>query len=246
MDMPKTKLQVEPNQYGLFADAQWTARLSSLNVALIFGKRHANVMRDIQALLADSSGLSAAFKQHNFTEATYKTSQNRMQPCFWLTRDGFMMLAMGYTGEKAIQLKELYINRYNEMEQLIHDLKTAKLDYPRLTTRLNELYKNDSSEKQKWCYINEANMINMLVLGMKASQFKKEHGLPDNTGSIRPYLTNLQIALIMELQMIDYGLTFSTPKYEDRKAILIREFENTKQAVLTRLNKQCLLTYNVN
>ena len=141
-----TKLQVEPNEYGLFADTDWTALLSSLKVSTIFGKRHANVMRDIHALLADNSGLSADFRQRNFIEATYKSSQNREQPCYWLTRDGFMILVMGYDGERAMQIKELYIRRYNEMEQFINDLKTARTDYPRLTARLAEMYKDDNSE----------------------------------------------------------------------------------------------------
>ncbi|WP_260458301.1 Rha family transcriptional regulator [Bacteroides salyersiae] len=40
-------------------------------------------------------------------------------PMFYLTRDGFTFLAMGFTGKVAVEFKETYINAFNEMEKAI-------------------------------------------------------------------------------------------------------------------------------
>ena len=47
-----------------------------------------------------------------------------------MTRDGFTMLVMGYTGQKAMKFKELYIKRFNEMEQFIKTLVSARKEFP--------------------------------------------------------------------------------------------------------------------
>ena len=43
----------------------------------------------------------------------------RKLPCYQITRDGFAFLAMGFTGKRAAQFKEAYINAFNQMEQAL-------------------------------------------------------------------------------------------------------------------------------
>lgn len=78
--------------------------VTSLDVAETFEKRHDNVLKDIRDLEC-----SQTFRLLNFEESSYLNSQNRKQPMFFITRDGFTLLAMGYTGEKAMIFKEAYI-----------------------------------------------------------------------------------------------------------------------------------------
>jgi len=84
------------------------------DVAEMFGKRHDNVLRDIEGLLSHASDLRYAF----FQEVTdhHPTVIGRTIRSFNMDRDGFTLLAMGFTGTKAVQFKLAYIRAFNEME----------------------------------------------------------------------------------------------------------------------------------
>ena len=66
------------------------------------------VLRDIRKIIDTASGLSEEFRQRNFAPSSYINNQNKKQPCYCMTRDGFTILAMDYTGQKAMKFKELY------------------------------------------------------------------------------------------------------------------------------------------
>jgi Rha family phage regulatory protein len=86
--------------------------VSSRDVARVFEKEHARVMRDIREL----RGISEQFRLGNFAESSYTNEQNREMPQVLLTRDGFTIVVMGYNGESAMRFKEAYITAFNEME----------------------------------------------------------------------------------------------------------------------------------
>ena len=65
-------------------------------MAETFGKRHDNVLKDIREL-----DCSDEFRLLNFEESTYLNSQNKKQPMYYMTRDRFAILVMGYNGEKS-------------------------------------------------------------------------------------------------------------------------------------------------
>lgn len=88
---------------------------TSLIVAQVFGKRHDNVLRDIESL-----SCSEAFRLLNFEDTPYVNNQNgQTYRMYEMTKDGFSFLVMGYTGEKAGQFKERFINEFNKREQLL-------------------------------------------------------------------------------------------------------------------------------
>ena len=62
-------------------------------------------------------------------------------------------------------------------------------------------------------------MINRIVTGMSAKQFRQAHGLEKGV-SIRPHLTEEQIQLMETLQKVDVGLLVAVPDYEQRKRYL--------------------------
>lgn len=93
---------------------------TSLIVAEKFHKRHDIVLRDIRNL-----DCSQEFTAHNFVESKYKDSTGRMMPMFYLTKDGFMFLVMGYRGKKAADIKEKYITAFNAMEALLREKSTT-------------------------------------------------------------------------------------------------------------------------
>ncbi|BED97537.1 hypothetical protein Ef30038_39610 [Escherichia fergusonii] len=85
---------------------------SSLAVASYFGKQHKNVIQKIASLEC-----SAEFTELNFQPSEYIDASGRKLPCYQITRDGFAFLAMGFTGKRAAQFKEAYINAFNQMEK---------------------------------------------------------------------------------------------------------------------------------
>ena len=87
---------------------------TSLIVAEVFGKRHDHVLRDIESL-----SCSDTFNLLNFGEIEYTDNRGRSQKAYEMTKDGFSFLVMGYTGEKAGQFKERFINEFNKREQLL-------------------------------------------------------------------------------------------------------------------------------
>lgn len=219
---------IPKNEYGLFADKKDIVRVDSLYVAEFFEKNHKEVLRDIRNIAAPNSGLSKEFAERNFALGSYKDKQNKKRPCYYLTRDGFTILVMRYTGKKALRFKELYIRRFNEMEELIKSLVKARTEFPLLTENIKLLH-----EKPKpYHFSNECDMINRIVLGKSAKQFRLENNLEKGT-SIRPYLTEIQINLIEKLQKVDIGLLVAFPNYEDRK----RHLEWYKQKWEEKINE---------
>lgn len=85
---------------------------TSLRVAEVFGKDHKHVLETISNLAAEKS--AAKF----FAEATYD-NRGKQYPMYYMNRDGFTLLAMGFTGKKALQFKIKYIQAFNSMETQI-------------------------------------------------------------------------------------------------------------------------------
>ncbi|HDW3944168.1 TPA: Rha family transcriptional regulator [Escherichia coli] len=88
----------------------------SRKIAKYFGKRHGDVLRKIEQVKADCS---REFSQRNFASADYIDEQGKVRPMYSLTKDGWIMVVMGFTGKAAAAIKESYIAAFNWMaEQL--------------------------------------------------------------------------------------------------------------------------------
>lgn len=88
----------------------------SLKVAQVFGKQHKNVMQQVRNLLGSAE--NSAHKNW-FYKSTYLDVQGKQQPLFVMNRDGFSLLAMSLTGEKALQFKVAFIELFDKMEATI-------------------------------------------------------------------------------------------------------------------------------
>ena len=88
--------------------------VSSLDVAEHFGKRHSDVLRAIKNLKIPKD-----FNGRNFAPVEYVDEKGEKRPMYYLTRDGFTLLAMGFTGKKAMEWKIKYIEAFNKMEEYI-------------------------------------------------------------------------------------------------------------------------------
>lgn len=91
---------------------------SSRDIAEHFGKRHDHVLRDIETLGKDLPNFGEMFFDTEIPD-----SYGRQQRAYLMNRDGFTLLAMGFTGKEALEWKVKYMNAFNAMEQEIRNPK---------------------------------------------------------------------------------------------------------------------------
>ena len=101
------------------------AYTTSRKVAEKFGKRHANVLRAIDNLPHDE------FWRLNFESRDYITERGKIEPCFDITWQGFSMLAMGFTGQRAYEWKRDFLDAFEAMGEYIVRHTQAIADPPR-------------------------------------------------------------------------------------------------------------------
>jgi len=110
---------------------------TSRRVAFYFGKRHDHVLRTIKKLLSamsqvggglpkigESSTPEADFGRRNFEESSYLNEQNKPQPEYQLTHDGFLFLAMRFTGEEAMKWQITFVEAFRQKEAELAALQT--------------------------------------------------------------------------------------------------------------------------
>ena len=96
--------------------------VSSRQVADDFGKQHKDVLESIRGILAAENSATKFFYESTFT------NRGKQYPEYLMNRDGFSLLVMGFTGEKALEWKVKYINAFNAMEQ---ELRNKELEKPK-------------------------------------------------------------------------------------------------------------------
>lgn len=134
VDMSNTSIININNQEVIFENKDEQVFCTSLDVAKVFGKEHKNILRDIKNILNDLREIGDVQCKSNF-ELSFKVrkiqgfkGRERKYPYYNLTRDGFSLLAMGFTGKEALQWKILFIDAFNEMERIIKNQYAPKLE----------------------------------------------------------------------------------------------------------------------
>lgn len=117
---------------------------TSLQVAEGFDKQHKNVIQAIEDKI--QSAENSAHYKLMFSEGIYKDSRGRDQKMYYMNRDGFTFIAMGFTGRKADEFKFSYIDAFNQMEQHIkQELDTSSLS-PELQM-FNHMFKSLANQE---------------------------------------------------------------------------------------------------
>lgn len=93
---------------------------SSRIVAEKFNKLHKNVLASIKEILAAENSATKFFKETKYLSRGKKYIE------YFMNRDGFMLLVMGFTGKAAMDIKIAYINAFNEMEAKLRELQKPK------------------------------------------------------------------------------------------------------------------------
>lgn len=193
--------------------------VTSLDVAETFGKEHKNVLADIRNIQSDIS--SAEFSALFYEEA-YTASNGKKNPMYYMNRDGFTLLVMGYTGEKAMQFKLAYIKQFNAMEKaLIGKIKEREKGIAvrqALTKAIQQSGENDRMHGH--AYSTYTDLIYKVVLGKSAKQLREEFGI-GKQDNLRDLLSEEELAKVKSVEMVVSGLVDCGWGYDEIKAFIM-------------------------
>ena len=176
--------------------------VTSLEVAEIFEKEHKRVLQDVRELKC-----SEGFRVHNFVQSSYTNTQNKEQPLYHMTRDGFTLLAMGYTGEKAMKFKEDYIEQFNAMEKLLTEkiIEREKGIVVRLALTKALKESTEDARMHGHAYSNYTNCIYKALFGMNTKELREFLQI-DKKANIRDHLTKEQLAQVQTMENLTGSL----------------------------------------
>ena len=172
-------VQVAPTdqEVSLVAVENEHAVTTSLRVAEVFGKQHKDVLRAVKSL-----DCSEDFHKRNFAlmQKSIKIGNGaeRKSPMYYITRDGFMFLVMGFTGKTAAKWKEAYIKAFNEME--------AKIRAEQMAKAIEEHDRKEAIEYEKLLEREEREeaAIDARVAAMPPAKSRKSQAEPQTNGGI--------------------------------------------------------------
>lgn len=197
--------------------------VTSLDVAETFGKEHKHVLEDIRRI---GESLSTAEISALFYEGTYTASNGKKNPLYLMNRDGFTLLVMGYTGEKAMRFKLAYINQFNQMESL---LKRKMVEREKGIAVRQALTKalQQSSENERMhghAYSTYTDLVYRSVFGKTAKQLRGELGV-SKKDNLRDFFSPEELQMVQNAEMLvsslmGYGWGYSDIKdFIENKAV---------------------------
>lgn len=189
--------------------------VTSLDVAETFVKLHKDVLESIRSIQAE---LSTAEFSALFYGAEYKASNGKINPMYYMNRDGFTLLVMGYTGEKAMRFKLAYINQFNQMEEL---LKGKLIEREKgiavrqsLTKAIQQSGENERTHGH--AYAIYTNVIYKSVFGKDAKHLREEFGLSHRDDLRNCFsaeeLREVQKAEMLVSSLVEYGWGYDAIK----------------------------------
>ena len=196
-------------------------------VAEVFEKEHKNVIRDVEELI-QKDWLKI---EPMFTLASYKDSYGRSQKEYLLTRDGFSLLAMGFTGDRAIEFKMKFIQAFNAMEQELKRIYTERQQWviEREKGKLVRHILTDTikmkvaeSPHKKFMYPNYTKLIYKLLFGKSFEELKEQYGIKGKE-SLRDYLASEELKELEEMEMLISSLIGLGWGYEQIKNFVMQE-----------------------
>ncbi len=144
--------------------------VSSRDIAERFEKQHKHVLETIQNLAAENSAAKSLFYESTFE------NRGKQYPMYYMNRDGFSLLAMGFTGSKALEWKLKYVEAFNKMEEEIRERRYPNFGSlsPSLQTLIqHELALQEQTRRIDGVENKVSAMAETLVLASPAADWQK-------------------------------------------------------------------------
>lgn len=203
---------------------------TSKQVAETFEKNHRDVLRAIDALKEDVRNFTQMF-----TETEIPDTYQRPQRAYQMTRDGFSLLAMGFTGKEALAWKLKYIEAFNEMEAELKRLALERQQWEierakgvvirHILTDTIKMKVQDSPHK-RFAYPNYTKLVYKVLFGKTLAEMQEFLGVKSKE-TVRDYLTAEQLKELEHLEMLISSLIGCGWGYEQIKDFVCANY--TKQ-----------------
>lgn len=199
--------------------------VTSLDVAQTFGKEHRNVMRDINNL-----NCSSEFNALNFERIKYVDSRGRSQDAYVMTRDGFTLLVMGYTGDLAMKFKEAYIKQFNAMETVLRGKLIEREKGIAVRQALTKALQQSTEDERMHghAYSNYTNCIYKVLFGKSAAQLRADYGI-GKTDNLRDCFSQEDLNAVQYMEHLVSGLVGCGWEYAKIKEFI--EQTNTRRSL---------------
>ena len=182
--------------------------VTSLDIAETFGKEHKNVLADIRSIQGE---ISTAEFSALFYDGAYTASNGKKNPLYYMNRDGFTLLVMGYNGEKAMKFKLSYIRQFNAMEKALFDkIKEREKGIAVRQALTKALQQSNEDERMHGhAYSTYTNLIYKSIFGRDAKHLREEYGISQKD-ELRDYfsaeeLQQVQKAEMLVSSLVEYG-----------------------------------------
>lgn len=161
--------------------------VSSRQVAGNFNKRHDHILRDIETLKKDVPKFGEMFQ-----ESSAPDTYGRKQKIYFMNRDGFSLLVMGFTGREALKWKIKYIEAFNAMEKALRERRPlpAPQEGPSRRYTLRGAPVMISAQLEQLLHVNRSEILRRVKLhnlpfsqltGEVLIQFKQENSIRYST-----------------------------------------------------------------
>ena len=217
--------------------------VSSRNVAEQFEKEHSEVLKSIHGYnrtekdgeLKHINGILDDFEPSvntlcYFIPSEYKDEQGKPRKEYLLTRDGFSLLAMGFTGEKALKFKIAYIKQFNAMEELLQGKYLEREKGIAVRQSLTKALQQSKEDERMHghAYSTYTNCIYKIIFGMNANQLREKYNI-GKKDSLRDCFSIEELKSVQSMECLVSGLVDCGWGYDKIKSFI--EQTNTKQLV---------------
>lgn len=196
---------------------------TSLKVAEKFEKNHQHILESIDKLAVENSTVANMFRL-----SKYKAENGHQYRMYEMDRDGFSLLVMGFTGEKALKWKLDYINAFNAMESELKRIYTERQQWQIERDKgvvirhiLTDTIKMKISESpnKKFAYPNYTNLIYRTLFGKNAKELEQEYGVKAKE-NLRDFFTGEDLAKVQSAEMLVSSLINCGWGYEQIKSFV--------------------------
>lgn len=176
---------------------------TSLQVATSFHKRHTHVLEKIGQIIANDSTEKSV---QCFKLSSYIDESGKRNPMYYINRDGFAFLVMGFTGKKANEWKWRYIEAFNSMESILTEKKSEAWIETRRYGKITRKAETDVIRKLvEYAKEQGSNHSNMLYITY-SKLANKIAGIADRDVATIRQLNNLELIERIILFEVENGM----------------------------------------
>ena len=169
-------------------------------IADTFGKRHTHLIRKIEEIV--KSDESEHFSQPKMGSANYVDAQGKYRKLYKLTEAQTMYLIMGFTGKKAGEFKDAFINQFQMMRhELMARSETRSIGKVMRASMIDSIGANleDGTNHKKYAYSNYSKLVYKKVLGTTVKKLKDARGLKP-ADNLRDHLTIGELNKVQDVE----------------------------------------------